>query len=134
MGFVVKVDLHCHFPHFPSQALICREKAIICTKLHLCSFENEFSTLPVVFQLLFSFCLDFMVTSRSHTCLFSPTSNYPVNPSTINPSQADGGCFGFRVCLTSCVLVYEYARICGRIGGFHANNHSIKICHHMSDK
>lgn len=62
---------------FSSQALICREKAIICTKLHLCNFENEFSTLPVVFQLLFSFCLDFMVTSRSHACLFSPSPGHP---------------------------------------------------------
>lgn len=46
---------------FPSEAHICRKRPIICTKLHLCSSENEFSTLPVVFQLLFSFCLDFMV-------------------------------------------------------------------------
>lgn len=63
LWFVVKLDLHCHFPIFfsPSEAHICRERPIICTKLHLCSSENEFSTLPIVFQLLFSFCLDFMV-------------------------------------------------------------------------
>lgn len=63
LWFVVKLDLHCHFSifFFPSEAHICRERPIICTKLHLCSSENEFSTLPIVFQLLFSFCLDFMV-------------------------------------------------------------------------
>lgn len=62
LWFVVKLVLHCHFSiFFPSEAHICRERPIICTKLHLCSFENEFSTLPIVFQLLFSFCLDFMV-------------------------------------------------------------------------
>lgn len=81
LWFVVKLDLHCLLHIFPSEAHICRERPIICTKLHLCSFENEFSTLPIVFQLLFSFCLDFMVLhGRRHvsflfclTTLLSPS-------------------------------------------------------------
>lgn len=81
LWFVVKLDLRCHFSiFFPSEAHICRERPIICTKLHLCSFENEFSTLPTVLQLLFSFCLDYMVLhGRMHvsflfclTTLLSP--------------------------------------------------------------
>lgn len=102
----------CHFPYFSSRALICREKAIICTKLHLCNFENEFSTLPVVFQLHFSFCLDFMVTSRSHTCLFSPSSNHPL--STVKKTQlleGSCGCLQSFVCLSGSLYIYEYACI-----------------------
>lgn len=77
LWFVVKLDLHCHFSiFFPSEAHICRERPIICTKLHLCSSENEFSTLPIVFQLLFSFCLDFMVLHGRMHVFFSLLSNH----------------------------------------------------------
>lgn len=78
-----------------------REKAIIGTKLHLCNFENEFSTLPVVFQLHFSFCLDYMVTSRSHTCLFSPSSNHPF--SSVKETQLLPG---------SCRSLHSFAFVC----------------------
>lgn len=100
--FVVKLDLHCHFTIFffsPSEAHICRERPIICTKLHLCSFENEFSTLPIVLQLLFSFCLDFMeLHGRMHVFFLFCLTTLLSPPKEMQPfAGLCGRCFFFSV-------------------------------------